>query len=224
MSQPRGYGLNGKSLYTNVTVPQYTWVNFTVTPTNGLGVTSVKSNGFVNYLFMHTSTTPSAQAGVTNPNPADGYAIFSLTNSFNKFLGVRGTVVAPATSTSTTATTANNVYVITALGSASTAQWQAVGLPQGITPAVGQAFSATASATIGGSATVGTPGVSNVGAISIVGEPNSQVSNSNIAQNGGAQIVLMFQDFAGALVAPTAGSIVRLELCYDRSTVSLDGI
>lgn len=225
MAVQRGYGLNGKSCYQNIAKPMSTWLTFTVTPTNGVGVTSVKSNGYVEYVFMHTSTTPSSTAGFLNPNPANGFAVISIkNNAFNKFVGVRGTVVATPTSTSTTSTTANSSFVITALGTATTAQWQAVGLPAGMTPTVGQSFVATASSSIGGSATVGVPGVSNVGAISIVGDPTTMVGNSNIAAYSGAQIILLFQDFAGAAVAPTAGSIVRLELVYDGSSVTIDGL
>ncbi len=225
MSVARGFGLNGKSFYTNVVNPKSVWANFTVTPTNGLGVTSLKSNGYVEYVFMHTSTTPTASInGITNPNPANGFVVVKFKNNFNYFLGVRGSVVAPATSTSTTSTTANVAATITALGTATLAQWQAVGLPLGFTPAVGQSFIATASQSIGGSATIGVSGVSNVGAISLVGEPNAMVSNSSISPNAGAQVMLLLQDFAGAAVAPTAGSIVRLEFFFDGSSVTIDGL
>lgn len=305
----RGYGMNGQALYTNVTNPKYTWLTFTVTPTNGLGVTSVKSNGYCNYVFMHTSTTPAATNGFTNPNPPAGYACINFANNFNYFLGMRAHVSAPATNTSQTSVTANNVYVITALGTATLAQWQAVGLPAGLTPTVGQTFVATASQAIGGSATVGDPGITNVGSISVVGDPNQMIANSNLSANGGAQLVLLFAAttvsgtvsapiFTGsalanhthtlnlknaavaddpttrvnagtnllgantgsditiagaganggianasagtpagtnsaptftdtstrAAVAPTAGSIVRLELCYDGSSVTIDGL
>ncbi len=225
MSVSRGFGLNGKSLYTNVTTPQYVWTTFTVTATNGLGVTSVKSNGYVEYVFMHTSTTPTASTnGITNPNPADGFAVVKFKNNFYAFLGVRGSVVAPATSTTTTSTTINSSFIITALGTATLAQWQAVGLPLGFTPTVGQSFVATATQSIGGSATVGVPGVSNVAAISLVGDPGVMLNNASISPNAGAQVQLLFQDFAGAAVAPTAGSIVRLEFCFDRSSVTIDGL
>lgn len=225
MAVQRSYGLNGKSCYQNIAKPMSTWLSFTVLATNGTGVTSTKSNGYVEYVFMHTSTTPSSTGSFLNPNPSSGYALISIkNNAFNSFVGVRGTVSAPATSTSTTATTANSPFVITALGTATLAQWQAVGLPAGMTPTVGQSFIATTSATIGGSATVGVPGVSNVGAISIVGDPTTMVGNRNIASNSGAQIMLLFQDFAGAAVAPTASSIVRLELVYDGSSVTIDGL
>ncbi len=221
---PRGFGLNGKSCYQNIAMPKSVWLNFTVDATVGVGVSSVKSNGYVNYVFMHTSTTPSSTNGFLNPNPAAGFAVVSFNTNFNYFVGVRGSVVAPATSTSTTSTTANVAAIITALGTATLAQWQAVGLPAGMTPAVGQSFIATASQSIGGSAHVGVAGVSNVAAISLVGEPNSMVANSAISSNGGAQIMLLLQDFAGAAVAPTAGSIVRLEFVYDGSSVTIDGL
>lgn len=309
MSDVRGYGLNGKSLYTNVTKPMYTWLTFTVTPTNGLGVTSVKSNGYANYVFMHTSTTPTSSNGILNPNPPNGYAVIGLTNNFNYFLGMRGTVAAPATNTSTTSTTANVVYTITALGTTTTAQWRAVGLPTWLTPAVGQTFVAIATQAIGGTGSVGTAGVTNIGGISVVGDPNQTIASSTIATSGGAYVVVQFSALtasgtisvptftgaamsththdlllknaavadgattrvnaganllgantggdltvtggganggvvlasagtpagtvsaptftstsAAAAAAPTTGSIVRLEICFDGSTVTIDGL
>lgn len=291
MATPRGYGLNGKSIYTNVTKPMTTWTSFTVTPTNGLGVTSVKSNGYANYVFMHTSTTPTTSNGITNPNPPNGYAVIGLKNNFNSFLGLRWEVDAPATNASTTATTANVVYTITALGTATAAQWQAKGLPAWLTPTVGQSFVATASGTIGGSAMVGTAGVPNVNYVSVVGDPNQTIASSNVAQYGGAYLVLQFGGaaftgtalgththdlllknaavadgtttrvnagtnllgantgsditvagsganggivaasagtpagtIAAAATAPTTGSIIRLELVFDGSSVTIDGL
>ncbi len=304
--QPRGYGLNGKSLYTNVTKPMYSWLTFTVTPTNGLGVTSVKSNGYANYVFMHTSTTPTASNGITNPNPPAGFAVIGLTNSFNYFLGLRGAIDAPATSTSTTSTTINVVYTITSVGTTTLAQWQAVGLPTWLTPTVGQTFVATASQAIGGSGTVGTAGITNISGISVVGDPNQTIASPTISTSGGAYLVVQFSALtasgtisaptftgesytpagtvaapvlsmnsytpagtndgasppiftgtpatltgtnsapaftgtahtlagtvsaptftstsAAAAAAPTTGSVVRLELCYDGSTVTIDGL
>lgn len=309
MSVPRGYGLNGKSCYTNVTKPMSTWLTFTVTPTNGLGVTSVKSNGYANYVFMHTSTTPTASNGITNPNPANGYAVIGLTNNFNYFLGLRGSVAAPAGNTGTTSTVANTTYTITLVGTTTAAQWQAVGLPSWVTPTVGQSFVATATQAIGGTGTVGTAGITNISSISVVGDPNQTIASSNIASYGGAYLVLQFAALtaagtintptftgsalaththdlllknaavadgattrvnaganllgantggdltitgsganggivaasagtpagtisaltftstsAAAAAAPTTGSIVRLELCFDGSSVTIDGI
>src|SRR4051812_4604387 len=121
MSQPRGFGLNGQALYTNVTKPIDVNLQFTVTPTNGLGVTSVKSNGYVRNVFMHTSTTPASNDGYLNPNPANGYVAIQLSNNFNVWLSAFASVTTP-TATSTkidnTALTIGLAYVITILGNA----------------------------------------------------------------------------------------------------------
>lgn len=205
MAIPRGYGLNGQALYTNVVKPMSNWVNFTVTPTNGLGVTSVKSNGYANYVFMHTSTTPTASNGITNPNPANGYAMIGLKNNFNKFLGLRWQVDAPATSTSTASVVTGSVYTITALGTTTAAQWLAVGLPAWLTAAVGQTFVATATQAIGGTGTVGVAGFPNISAVSIVGNPDQTIASSNIAQYGGAYVIVQFGavGVSGTISAPT---------------------
>lgn len=202
MGAVRGYGQNGNKFYSNITQPTSIFLNFTVTPTNGLGVTSVKSNGYVNYAFMHTSTTPTSSNGVLNPNPPNGYAVIGLRNNFNHFMGMRWEVDAPATSTGTTSTTVNVVYTITLVGTTTAAQWQAVGLPSWLTPAVGQTFVAIASQAIGGTGTVGVAGLSNITSLSVVGDPDQTIASSNVAQFGGAYLVLQF----GALGGTFAGS------------------
>ena len=152
MSVARGFGLNGKSYYTNVVKPCDVNVNFVVDHTNGngLGVRSVKSNGYVEAVFMNTTATPGVIAGITNPNPAAGYAMVIFKNNFNIYLGGFSGQITPLTSTSTTSVTTGSVYVITTLGTTTLAQWQAAGLPQGLTPTVGQAFVAIKTGSIGG--------------------------------------------------------------------------
>lgn len=207
MSVVRGFGLNGKSLYTNICKPEIVNCTFKVNSadTGGLGVTSLKSNGYVEYVFMHTSQTPGSVNGYLNPNPAAGYAVVKFKNNFNYFLHDFQGQAVPPTNTSTTATTANVVYQITALGTATLAQWQAVGFPAGFTPAVGAAFVATASATIGGSATVGTAGVPTSPNMTIVGDPNQTIANSNVAGNAGAMAIVQFASFSasGTISTPT---------------------
>lgn len=207
MSVVRGFGLNGKSFYTNVTTPKTVWAQFTVNAadTGGLGVTSLKSNGYVESVFMHTSQTPGKVGIVTNPNPANGYAMVRFKNPFNYSLGNFSVQTPPTTSNSTTSVTSGSVYVITALGTATLAQWAAVGLPAGLTPTIGQAFVAIASQSIGGSATVGIPGVPVAPIVTVVGNPNTTITNSNIATNAGASLVLQFSaaasTFTGSALA-----------------------
>ncbi len=196
MSQPRGFGLNGKSYYTNIVTPQEIDVQFTVTPTNGLGVTSVKSNGYVRNVFMHTSTTPTANDGYTNPNPAAGYVAIQFNNNFNYYISaLTGFVSTTQTSTKidNSALTAGLVYVITIVGDASLAKWQSIGLPVGVTPAVGVSFVATAVGTGSNVLTsrVQVPNPSGVYGVEVVGNPNTMYS-SNIAANGGAWLLAQF--------------------------------
>lgn len=57
MSVARGFGLNGKSTYENVCKPCVVTCNFVVDSTNGngLGLRSLKSNGYVESIFMNSS-------------------------------------------------------------------------------------------------------------------------------------------------------------------------
>lgn len=205
MATPRGYGLNGKSIYMNAAMPMSTWLQFTVTPTNGLGVTSVKSNGYAEYVFMHTSTTPTASNNVTNPNPANGYLMVGIKKNFNAYLGHRWGISYPATSTSTTSTTTGVAYTITAVGTTTTAQWQAVGVPSWVTPVAGLAFVATATQAIGGTGSVGVPGVPNISTLSVVGDPNQSIASANMARYGGAYIIMQFgsPSVSGTINTPT---------------------
>ncbi len=202
MSTPRGFGLNGKSIYTNVTKPMDVNLSFVVTPTNGLGVTSLKSNGYVRNVFMHTSTTPTANDGYTNPNPANGYFAIQLKNNFNYYLSNLWSARAPGSGSDVkidnSALTAGVVYIITTLGDASLAKWLSIGVPPGVTPAVGVSFVATAVGTGSNVLTsmvqvAASPGIYG---IEMVGNPGVMLSSSNIASNGGAWVY-------GRFVAPT---------------------
>lgn len=223
MSLARG-GQNAGHYYSNVTMPQEVDVQFTVTPTNGLGITSLKSNGWVERVFMHTSTTPTAVNGLTNPNPASGIALVQLKQNFNSFLGASYSFQAPVTGGAVTTTVANTTYIISVLGTTTAAQWTAVGLQAGLTAAVGQAFTAIASQAIGGTGSVKAVGNSGVASLEVIGDPNQSIANSSIGTNSGAWVLLQFFDYAGSLVAPTATSVCNLRLLFDRSSVSIDGL
>jgi hypothetical protein len=217
--------MNAGHFYSNLTRPTDINLNFIVDATNGngLGVRSVKSNGYVNNVFMHTSATPGSNNGVLNPNPAVGYAIVQLKGNFNRYIGGFGGAIAPLTSTSTTSLTQGNPYVITTLGNTTAAQWTTAGVPAGITAAVGVAFIAAATASIGGSGTVGIPAVASTTAIQVVGDPNQALANSNTAAYGGAQIMVSFVNSSG-LVTPSNGSVIGMTIRLDGSGVNVDGL
>ncbi len=234
---PAGFGLNGKSLYTNVAKPMEVNLQFTVTPTNGLGVTSVKSNGYVNNVFMHTSTTATAHNGFTNPNPLAGYAWVQLKNNFNQFLSALEGTVSPNSGSDVkvdnSAMTVGQVYVITTLGDLTTAQWVTLGVPVGVTPAVGVSFVALLVGVAGEANTstskVQVPSNSGISHIEVVGTTNTMV-NSSVNSNAGQWVMVQFLAATSSSVttylptAPTAGSIVYMRLLFDGSSVTIDGL
>jgi hypothetical protein len=233
MSVARGLGQNGGRLYSNITMPADIELNFTVDATNGngLGVRSIKSNGYVRNVFMHTSATPGPGEGMTNPNPAVGFILLQMKQNFNYALSGSNSIVSPIVSPTTSTNsgmTVGQAYVITVLGTTTLAEWQGIGLPAGLTPTVGQSFIALTTGT-GGSHTgkVGLPGVSGVTLIETVGDPNQSISNSAIASNGGAFLLLQCLGATSSSVttliptAPANNSVIALRLRWDRSTVSI---
>jgi hypothetical protein len=236
MSVARGFGQNGKSLYSNVTKPCEINLNFVVDSSNGngLGVRSLKSNGYVNNVFMHTAATPGSNNGYLNPNPVAGYALIQLTNNFNYYLGgFSGFVSAVANPTTpvTSGLTAHAAYIITSVGTTTTAEWQSIGLPVGLTPTAGQSFIATSTGT-GGShtGTVGTPSPSGITCVEVVGDPNQSISPANIAQNGGAWVLVSFLGATNSSTttliptAPANGSVCGMNIRFDGSSVTIDGL
>lgn len=88
MSVARGFGLNGKSIYGNVCKPQFVFCNFVVDSTNGngLGLRSLKSNGYIESVFMNSSA---AFTGTSHTSTLiDGIA--SGTSSFVVGMPVQG--------------------------------------------------------------------------------------------------------------------------------------
>ena len=245
MAVVRGFGLNAGKEYQNVVMPQTVWVNFIVDHTNGngWGVRSVKSNGYVEAVFMNTNQTPGKQGQLTNPNPQAGFAVVRFKNLFNYYLGGFSGQIVPLTSTSTTSLTAGHVYVITSLGNTTLAQWLTAGLALGVqpstqggplpvvqTPAVGMTFVAAATASLGGTGTVGVPGVPTTQVVTVVGDPNTTITNTDVASNAGAQVVVQFSAATNSstttlvAAAPADGTVVAMNFTFDRSSVTIDGL
>lgn len=195
---------------------------FVVAPTNGNGVTLITGAGVTSTtmspgianIFMHSSS-PAA----TNPNPANGEIIVQLQDSYRSYFGGFSSFISPLAGSPGASTTANVINVITALGTATLANWQAVGLPIGITPAVGVAFVATSSASVGGSATVDLRATAGAGIdhIEVVGN-NMQANLTNgsirnpavVPASGGYIYMACFKNTA--LTAPATGTIINLGL------------
>lgn len=209
--------------------------NFVVDSTNGngLGIRSLKGP-MVQNVFMHTSATPAngnsnpntPSVPVLNPNPAAGTIIIQLQDNYNRSLSGFNAIVSPVSGSPLTSTTANIANIIVSLGTATAAQWQAKGLPAGISPAVGVAFVPTASGLIGGSAAVEIAAAAGSGICSIetLGDPNLSLSPNPTSNQGfGAQLILQCRDYAGALANPANGSVISISMYLSDSSILVQG-
>ena len=214
---------NAGKIYSMHVKPVLLDCNFIVDSTNGngLGIRSLKGP-CINNVFMHTSATPLAG----NPNPAVGYIQVRLADNYNRYLGGFSGAISVLSGSPVTTTVAHTTYVITSLGTATLAQWQAVGFPAGLVPAVGASFVATASALIGGSAAVDviTANGSGISHIEIVGDPNQTLANSAQPSNGGGIInMAIFGAVGSGVVTPANGTIISLSMYFNDSSVQVAG-
>ncbi len=192
--------------------------NFIVDSTNGngLGIRSLKGSPLVSNVYMHTSATPAAG----NPNPEAGLILVELAQGFSGYVGGYGGFGSPVSGTPinvTTGVTAGLAYVITSLGTTSTAQWQVLGVPTNQTPAVGLAFVASATVTATGTGTIEVPAAagSTVGYLDIIGDPNQ----SCLPSGGGYFVSRCMQN--GAIATPANNSVVQLRIVMLQAPANL---
>lgn len=210
---------SGGKIYSMHVKPVYVDCNFIVDSTNGngLGIRSLKGP-VVQAVYMHTSAT----AATGNPNPASGTIVIQFHDNYFKSLAGFNTIISPVSGTPLTSTTNHTAYTIVALGTATAAQWQAAGLPKGVTPAIGASFIATATGTIGGSASVEIAAATGSGVASIetLGDPNTTINpNPTASQGFGGQVIVQCRDYAGAIVAPADGTVISLSFLFNDSSV-----
>lgn len=218
-------------LYTGHVMPVLLDCNFVVDSSNGngLGIRSLKGP-YVQNVFMHTSATPGSSNGVLNPNPIAGTIVVQLQDNYSRIYTGGHSIVSPVSGSAVkidnSAMTAGTAYVITTLGNATAAKWHAIGVPAGVTPAVGVAFIAASNGGAGNTLTsrVMTSVASTVSHIETVGDTNAAITPSPAAnQKYGAQIVLQCFDIANALVAPIDGTVISLSFLLSNSSVLIAG-
>ena len=191
-------------------------INFIVDSTNGngLGIRSLKGAGVAN-VYMHTSATPAAG----NPNPAPGLILVQLSQEYTQYLGGYSGFVSPVSGTPinvTTGTTLGLPYVIVSLGTTTLDQWQKLGLPANVTPAVGVSFVAVATTTATGTGVIEVPkatGSGIGGSIEAVGNLNLSINTSD-----GSGGWMLFQCLSATnsstttlqATAPADGSVVGM--------------
>lgn len=212
--------INRGHLYAPHVTPVIADCRFTVTPTNGLGITALKGQAAQN-VFMHTSTTPSAGPnGLINPNPAAGIIMVQLADNFTQLYGVTATITSPLSGSSLNvdlsdaALTVGALYVITALGTTTAADWKALGVPSGVAAAVGVSFVALAVGVGVGTGTVQAPAAagSAIDHVELVGSPTLMLGPTPVggSPNVGAWVMLrtMAKTVTAGAYTP-AGTISR---------------
>jgi hypothetical protein len=222
--------MNFGHFYANLTSPDLVSCNFIVDSTNGngLGIRSLKSNGYVKNVFMHTSATPGQTIpgqGIVNPNPAAGYILVQMADNYARSIIGLSNLVSPLSGTNlpiTSGLVVGNPYVITVLGTSTAADWLAIGLPAGLVPTVGQSFIAIAAGSGSGSGMVQAPSNSGIETIETIGDPN-QSSGPQGVSNQGAWFLLQCLK-ADVLTAPANGTTICLSSLLDSSSVNVDGL
>lgn len=198
-------------------------LQFTVARSNAAGLTGLIGQG-VRAVSMHTSTTASA----TNLNPADGYIVVQLSDAYSQLLGCRFQLWSPNSGSSllvaSAGLTVGQVYVITILGTTTNAAWLALGVPAGVTPAVGVAFVALATSALGtGAVQVQATAGSAIEHIEIVGNPNVEIAPANPSVNGGAYVAFAcFDD--NVVTQPADGTTISLSLLMSNSSLQVNGM
>jgi hypothetical protein len=187
--------------------------NFIVDATNGngLGIRNLKGPGCA-AVYMHTSSTPATG----NPNPAVGYIVVQLQGNYGGYLGGYSGFVSPLSGSSvniSSGLTAGGAYVITSVGTSTAANWQAIGFPLGVTPAVGAPFIATVNTAGTGTGTVQAPLATGSGVLytDVIGDTNLSVAGS-----AGSQVLIRVLGATNSstttlvATAPAAGTVIGL--------------
>lgn len=206
-------------MYQMQAYPCLVTVSFVVDNTLPDGVNFVKGGG-VKAVYMNTVGVPSA----TNPNPEPGIIMIELQDSYNRLLGGFVQAASPLDGITSLSTVAGQLAVIVSLGTATLAQWQAAGVPMGITPAVGLAFVPTATGAIGGGAAVQGVSTSGVASVEACGNGNLSIARLNSQVNGGGIVYMQALDSAGAKVAPANNTVIVGSIYLSNSSVTVQGL
>jgi hypothetical protein len=224
--------MSGGKLYSMHVKPVLLDCNFVVDSTNGngLGIRSLKGP-MISNVYMHTSATPATGS----PNPAAGTILVQLSDKFNRSFSGFNAMVSPVSGTPIVVTAAGahlvpgTAYIIVSLGTTTTAEWHSLGVPAGVTPAVGVSFISGSLTGIGvgsGAVEITAAAGTNIASIETVGDPNLSINPDPAAipaQGYGASIILQCRDYTGAIAAPADGSVISLAFYLSDSSITVQG-
>lgn len=171
-----------------------------------------------------------------SPNPTTGLIVVVFQDNFNRYLFGTSGFVSPVSGTPISISTGSSltvghVYTIVSVGTTTTVQWNAVGMPVGIVPAVGVSFIATATSG-SGTGIVETSTNSGITSIEVVGDPNMTITSQAATVLGvtsGAYMILQCLGPTDASTttlipkAPAAGTVVGLSFFMSNSVITVQG-
>ncbi len=214
----RNFASAGKK-YSMHVMPVEIDCNFIVDDTSVIGITSLKGPTVAS-VYMHSdAATPSVTI-------ADGTIVVNLQDNYNLLYSMTSSIICPLSGASllvaSAGLTVGVAYTITILGTTSAAQWHALGVPAGITPAIGVSFIALATSATGTGA-VQVSAASNVATIQLV-KPDLGLAPNRLQQPAtGAQFILQCRDYANALVAPVNGTKISITFQLSNSSITVQG-
>lgn len=229
---------NGGKHYMMETAPVTISCKFAVDSTNanGLGISGLKGPGIAN-VYMTTSATKAVGSPGGTTGPAAGTIVVQLQDNYASLLSASMLCTSPngtPIKVDNSAMTIGVAYVITTLGNTTLAQWQTLGVPPGVTPAVGVAFIASLIG-VAGEANTSTSRVapsaangSEVLAIELIGTTTLALSPNPTANQGyGGQIILQCRNDSAAdhsaIVTPANLSVIHLKFLLSNSSITVQG-
>jgi len=175
-------------------------------------------------------------AAVGSPDPGTGLIFVQFQDNYYRYLFGTGGCVSPSTGGAINISTGSSLtvgtaYIIASVGTTTTAQWQAVGVPVGVTPAVGVSFIAQATSGTG-TGTVVAVGVSGITTFEVIGDPNLSLTSSAATVLGVSSGAYMIIQALGATdsthttlipKAPANGTVIGLSFFLSNSVIKVQG-
>ncbi len=202
---------------------------------SGVGTPPSLTGALAGYIAVPVSFTTNAantavataiSNAIANLNGGGSFTTSVSSNIVTATSSAGSTILLPLAPNAQTSTFTVSAVTYTTLA----ADWQSVGVPPGLVPNAGLSFVATSTGSALGSGTVKVAGVSGIGSLEVIGDPNQSIGNASIASNGGAWLLVQFLAPTNSSTttpiptAPATGSVVGMSFFFDASSVTIDGL
>lgn len=205
---------------------------------SGCMIASITSSSSITLTQSATTTVTGdsiSYAGVGSPNPAAGNILVQLAGNYNRFLfsniGDIGPLSGSTIAVDSTLLTVGQAYVIVSVGTSTAADWLALGVPAGVTPAVGVAFIALVTGSGSGSGLVELSSNSGITKYQGVGDANQSIAPYASPSTSVIGSWVLFQSLAATSssvttlipTAPANGTVIGIQCWLSNSPLLLGG-